>query len=144
MDRSLSAGLLVLLQFTGAAFSASRFSMGQEDRAAQSPAARAAKRGDVAYSKADFDGAESAYRLALSADPSYARAVWGLGRIAQLNFRRGSARDYFAAAFRLDPRDPEIIRSYVSVVPDRDARNVLLKNYLAVAGEDWESVLVQL
>src|SRR5260370_6676515 len=68
-------------------------------------ASRASLEGDLAYRKADFEQAESLYRSALSADPGCARALWGLGRIEELHFRRGAARDYFAAAFRLDPRD---------------------------------------
>src|SRR5258706_355326 len=88
--------------------------------------------GDVAFRKADFDAAEAFYRAAISLDPTCARATWGLGRIEELNFRRRTARDYFAAAFRLDPRDPQIIRSYGSVIPNRDSQTILLKNYMAV------------
>ena len=100
--------------------------------------------GDIAYRKADFDAAESFYRAAVSVDPACARAIWGLGRIEELNFRRGAARDYFATAFRLDPRDPQIIRSYGSVIPNRDSQTILLKNYIAVgsdAPDDLESAL---
>ena len=100
--------------------------------------------GDIAFRKADFDAAESFYRVAISLDPACPRAIWGLGRIEELNFRRGAARDYFATAFRLDPRDPQIIRSYASVIPNRDSQTILLKNYLAVgsdAPDDLESAL---
>src|SRR5438445_794643 len=83
-----------------------------------------AVKGDVAFRKANFAAAESAYREA-SRDRTCARGAWGLGRIEELNFRRGSARDYFAAAFRLDPRDPQIIRSYASVITDRAAEAIL-------------------
>src|SRR5258708_7024697 len=98
--------------------------------------------GDIAYRKADFDAAESFYRAAVSVAPACARAIWGLGRIEELNFRRGAARDYFATAFRLNPRDPQIIRSYGSVIPNRDSQTILLKNYIAVgsdAPDDLES-----
>ncbi len=71
--------------------------------------------GDLAYRRADFEAAESFYRSAQAADPSCARALWGLGRIEELHFRSGAARDYFAAAFRLDPHDPEIAKSHASV-----------------------------
>src|SRR5205823_12074635 len=94
-----------------------------------------ARLGDIAYRKAEFESAESYYRAALAVDRKCARAVWGLGRIAELNFLRGAARDYFAAAYRLDPRDPQIIRSYISVVTDRGAEAVLLKNYIALGGD---------
>jgi tetratricopeptide (TPR) repeat protein len=100
--------------------------------------------GDIAYRKADFDNAESFYRSALAAEGACARALWGLGRIEELNFRRGAARDYFSAAFRLAPRDPQILRSYASVVTDRQAEVILLKNYIAAGGEDPESALGRL
>src|SRR5882672_11656923 len=76
--------------------------------------------GDIAYRKANFDQAESFYKQALSLDPSCARALLGLGRIEDLHFRRAAARDYFAAAYRLEPRDPQIIRSYAAVVTNRE------------------------
>src|SRR5437773_1619861 len=132
MVRAFRATIAVLLEFSGiVAF------------AAADPAG-AAFQGDAAFLKADFDSAKSFYRLALSEDPKCAHALWGLGRIEELNFRRGAARDYFAAAFRLDPRDPQIIRSYGSVIPNRDSQTILLKNYIAVgsdAPDDLESAL---
>lgn len=80
------------------------------------PAQPTCSQGDAAFRQADFEAAESFYRSALAVDPACARALWGLGRIEELHFRRSAARDYFAAAFRLDPRDPQIIRSYAAVV----------------------------
>ena len=65
-----------------------------------------------------------------------AGAFWDSGRIEDLHFRRAAARDYFAAAYRLDPRDPQIIRSYAAVVRNRDAESTLLRNYIALGGED--------
>jgi predicted aspartyl protease len=97
--------------------------------------AELAVKGDVAFRKANFAAAESAYREAFSRDRTCARGAWGLGRIEELNFRRGSARDYFAAAFRLDPRDPQIIRSYASVITDRAAEAILLRNYITLGGD---------
>src|SRR5262249_55437337 len=43
--------------------------------------------------------------------------------------------DYYAAAFRLDPRDPQIIQSYASMITDREAQAILLRNYLATGGD---------
>jgi len=91
--------------------------------------------GDIAFRKSDFESAESSYRRALAEDNTCARAVWGLGRIEELNFRRVSARGYFADAFRLDPEDPKIIRSYASVVADQAAESNLLRNYIAAGGD---------
>jgi len=91
--------------------------------------------GDLAFRKSDFEAAESSYRRALVEDNTCARAVWGLGRIEELNFRRVSARGYFADAFRLAPEDPKIIRSYASVVADHAAESLLLRNYIAAGGD---------
>src|SRR6266700_2135740 len=114
----------VLLHLAGiAAFSASLPSGRQ-------PASNFAASGDIAFRKSDFASAESLYRRALAEDETCARAIWGLGRIEELNFRRAAARDHFAAAYRLDPRDPKIIRSYASVVTDRTVESLLLRNYL--------------
>ena len=126
-----SAHLAILLHLAGiAAFSAS-LPNGQV-------AAYCAASGDIAFRKSDFASAESLYRRALAEDDACARAVWGLGRIEELNFRRAAARDYFASAFRLDPQDPRIIRSYASVVTDRAAESLLLRNYIAVGGDGLE------
>jgi len=92
--------------------------------------------GDIAYRKANFEQAESLYKQALKVDPKCARALLGLGKIEGLHFRRDAARDYFEAAYRLDPTDPQIIRSYAGVLTDRHAQTRLLENYLAHGGED--------
>ena len=133
MARDLAAKIAVLLCVSGIVAPGANL-----------PALPSWSHGDAAYRQADFEAAESFYRSALSADPACARALWGLGRIAELHFRRGAARDYFAAAFRLDPRDPQIIKSYASVVPDRESQTILWKNYIAVGAagrQDLESAL---
>src|SRR5262245_51884364 len=128
-------GKIAMLLYAGiAAFSASPVSL-PTSRVNPVDAWGAVAAGDIAYRKSDFDAAASHYRLALSIDPGCARAVWGLGRLEELHFRRAAARDYYAAAFRLDSRDPEIIRSYASFVTDRESRSILLKNYLATGGD---------
>src|SRR5215510_13102341 len=99
-----------------------------------------AAKGDLAFRNADFAGAEAFYRLAQAQDEARARAVWGLGRLEELNFRRGAARNHYATAFRLDPQDPQIIRSYASVVTDRMVEARLLRNYITVIGGRVEAV----
>jgi predicted aspartyl protease len=84
--------------------------------------------GDILFRRADFDGASSAYRAALAADPKYARACWGLGRIELTQFRRNSARALISRAFGLDPRDPDIILSYAEFTSDLKSRSTLLRN----------------
>jgi predicted aspartyl protease len=130
MSAVSSAKLAMLLHLAGiVAFTASVGPGGKSNCAAN---------GDIAFRKSDFAHAESLYRRALAEDNNCARAVWGLGRIEELNFRRAAARDNFACAFRLDPRDPKIIRSYASVVTDPAAEALLLRNYIAVGGEGVE------
>src|SRR5260221_3272772 len=120
---------MMLLHLAGiAAFSASLRPDGQAG-------SNCAANGDIAFRKSDFAGAESLYRRALTENDTCAHAVWGLGRIEELNFRRAAARDYYASAFRLDPRDPRIIRSYASVVTDGATESLLLRNYIAVGGD---------
>src|SRR5215468_88606 len=133
MSTGLSARFaMMLLHLAGiAAFSAS---VGFDGNTVAGCAAS----GDIAFRKSDFASAEALYRRVLSEDGTCARAVWGLGRIEELNFRRAAARDYFASAYRLDPRDPKIIRSYASVVTDRAVESLLLRNYLAVGGDSVE------
>jgi hypothetical protein len=133
MSPGFSAKFAVLLHVAGmAAISASLLPT--------EPVACAAK-GDAAFRNSDFAAAEAFYRLAQSQDKACSRAIWGLGRIEELNFRRGAARDYFAMAFRLDPRDPQIIHSYASVVTDRTAEALLLRNYITAVGDDVEDAL---
>src|SRR6476620_11903362 len=99
MPRGFSAKLAVLLHLVGvAAFSASLPRQGPPG----GNCFELAEKGDIAFRKSNFAAAESSYRDAFSREKTCARGVWGLGRIEELNFRRGSARDYFAAAFRLD------------------------------------------
>jgi len=96
--------------------------------------------GDTAYRSASFEQAESLYRQALDLDPKCSRAMLGLGRIEELRFARAAAHDHFAAAYHLSPADPRIIRAYASVAPNRTAEAILLKRYLAVGGDDRESL----
>ncbi len=89
--------------------------------------------GDALFRRAQVREAEEAYRAALEVDPQNARAWWGLGRIASLESRPTDARDFFAKAFRLDPRDPEIILAFAGFARDPAARSVLFRNVVAVS-----------
>jgi tetratricopeptide (TPR) repeat protein len=88
--------------------------------------------GDILFRQSKFDDAEKAYRAALILAPRSARAHLGLGRVDQLRFHRKSAHEQIATAYQLDWRDPEIILAYAHYVPDREARKVLLQNFLAL------------
>src|SRR5437879_1567441 len=65
--------------------------------------------GEIEFRRANFAEAAHAYRAAIALNPDNARAWWGLGRIEQAHFRSGSARGFFAKAFSVSPRDPDII-----------------------------------
>jgi tetratricopeptide (TPR) repeat protein len=84
--------------------------------------------GDALFQRADFESAGIAYRAAVERNPRGARAWWGLGRIELTQFRRKNARDLFSRAFGLDPRDPEIILSYLEFAGDAASRSTLLRN----------------
>jgi len=89
--------------------------------------------GDVLFRQSKFDQAEEAYRAALTLSPRSARAHLGLGRLDQLRFRHKGAREHFVTAYHVDWRDPDIVLAYSRLVPDLEARKVLLRNFIALA-----------
>ena len=92
--------------------------------------------GEMQFRRGNFAAARDAFESAARLEPENARAWWGLGRIAEIHFRREEARDLFARAFRLDPRDTDIVLSYLDGVTDANARATLLRN---VAILSWNS-----
>src|SRR5262245_34014746 len=62
-----------------------------------------ARLGDVLFRRANFEGAEDAYRSALRINQHEARGYWGLGRLAALNSRRTEAEQRFEEAFVHNP-----------------------------------------
>ncbi len=91
--------------------------------------------GELALRRGDFESAQRSLQRSVALNPSNARAWWGLGRIEQLHFRRDAARDLFARAYRLDPRDPDVLLSYLNFVTAPAARAVLLRNLIALVGD---------
>jgi hypothetical protein len=89
--------------------------------------------GDIQFRRGDFAEAAKAFTAAADLNPENARAIWGLGRIAEAQFRRQEACDLFARAYQLDPRDTDIILSYLDGMADPDARAVLLRNVAALS-----------
>jgi tetratricopeptide (TPR) repeat protein len=89
--------------------------------------------GELHFRRGDFDGASRAFHAAADANPGNARAWWGLGRIEQIHFRPGAARDLFAKAYRLDWHDSDIILSYLDFVSDREHRRRLLQNVVSLS-----------
>jgi len=88
--------------------------------------------GDMYFRQAKFQKAEQCYREAAGMDPENARAHFGLGRIARLQFQRKAAREDFATAFRLDSRDPDILLAYSEYASDPQVRASLFTTFLAV------------
>src|ERR1051326_4819030 len=93
-------------------------------------------RGEIQLRKGDLAGAAATFESAVRIDPDDARAWWGLGRVAELQFRRNDARNRFARAYGLDPRDSDIILSYLDHVADPTARKTLLRNVVALSVKD--------
>lgn len=86
--------------------------------------------GDVLYRRANFEGAEEAYRAALRANAKDARGYWGLGRLAQLNSRNEEAGLRFQEAFERNPHDPDILLSYAEHATRPGMRTKLLEEFL--------------
>jgi Flp pilus assembly protein TadD len=89
--------------------------------------------GEILFRRANFSEAAAAFGSAARLNPENARALWGLGRIEELHFRREQARDLFARAYRLNPRDTDIVLSYLDGVSDARARTVLLRNVVTLS-----------
>ena len=95
-----------------------------------------AMEGEIRFRRADFEGAAAAYNAAIQRDDHLARAYWGLGRIELIQFHRSNARTLMARAYGLDPRDPDIIRSYAEFATDPRSRETLLRNVVALTRND--------
>jgi tetratricopeptide (TPR) repeat protein len=89
--------------------------------------------GQIQFRQGQFREAAKTFASAIEFDPGNARAWWGLGRVAELEFHRDQARDLYAKAFRLDPRDTDVMLSYLEGVSDPEARGVLLRNVITVS-----------
>ncbi len=84
--------------------------------------------GENLFRRGDFEGAAASFQAALTADSRCARAYWGLGRTELVQFHRKTARYLFARAYGLNPRDPDIILSYLEFVTEPESRSTLLRN----------------
>src|SRR5437016_3296746 len=81
--------------------------------------------GQAQFRRGDFVEAAKTFAAAVEVNSDNARAWWGLGRVAEIQFQREKARDLFARAYRLNPRDPGIAWSYLEGITGVDARAVL-------------------
>ncbi len=74
-----------------------------------------------------------AYSQALDLDPTNVRGQLGMGRIATLLSEQHRAAVHYSAAYQNAPRDPDAILAFASVMENPTARQVLLRNFLALA-----------
>ncbi len=65
--------------------------------------------GMAAYRRGELSEAERHFRLALGTESGYAGALLGLGRILDVVSKFKTARDFYQAAYRSAPNDPECI-----------------------------------
>ena len=89
--------------------------------------------GEIQFRRGNFPEATSAFESAAKLNPENARAWWGLGRVEEIHFRRDRARELFAKAYGLDPRDTDIILSYLDGMPNARERAVLLHNVMLLS-----------
>src|SRR5689334_10231974 len=106
---------------------------GADESIAPAPITTRPRTGELHFRRGNFDQARAAFEAAVQSDPDDARSWWGLGRIEEIHFRRDRARDLFAKAYRLDPRDPDILLSYLEYVADPPARAILLRNVASLS-----------
>lgn len=92
--------------------------------------------GDVHFRRAEFETAEGLYRRALSIDPKHPRALLGMGRLRDTEFRHETAKRFLEQAFQRDPRDPDVVLGWSWSVDNRKERAALLRRWLVLAGNE--------
>jgi len=68
--------------------------------------------GEVLFRRGDFAQAEAEFKQSTKLDPNYARAWWGLARIAACESMDKTADQYFRRAHELAPRDPQLFLAW--------------------------------
>jgi predicted aspartyl protease len=92
--------------------------------------------GDSMFRQSRFEDAEAAYTQALTLDPRNTRGHLGLARIATLMSDKDLAAKHISAAYQVEPRNPDVILAFADVVEDRNARQTLLRNFLALSTDE--------
>ena len=106
------------------------------DPSAPVTAAQLNSLGDTLYRHSQFEEAQSAYLQVLQLESKNVRAHLGLGKIAALLSDRDGAARHFSAAYQAEPTNPDVIVAYAGVVQNREAREILFRNFLALAHGD--------
>jgi tetratricopeptide (TPR) repeat protein len=102
------------------------------------PKARSAQMsalGDRMFREARFEDAGTAYSQALNLDKSNVQGHLGMGKLAMLLSDVQRAAHHYSAAYQIAPRDPDAILAFADVVQSPGARKMLLRNFLAFAGD---------
>jgi tetratricopeptide (TPR) repeat protein len=103
------------------------------DLGTSSEAVQLSALGDSFFRQSRFEEAESAYSEALKSDPHDVAGHLGMGRIATLVSDRGGAAKHYSAAYQAEPSNPDAILAFATVVESREARQTLLRNFLALS-----------
>lgn len=89
--------------------------------------------GEVDFREGKFTDAEAEFRKAIQLEPKLGRAWWGLARVFDCSSLHGVARRFFTRAYALEPRDPDILRSYAGTITG-PKRVAVLEECLRMAG----------
>jgi len=83
--------------------------------------------GEVLFRRGEFEAAESEFKLASKLDPNFARAWWGLARIAECTSMSKTATRYLERAHAIDPSDPRIFHDWAMRLPGQEHIDALEK-----------------
>jgi predicted aspartyl protease len=83
--------------------------------------------GEVLFRRGEFQAAESEFKLASKLDPNFARAWWGLARIAECTSMNKTAARYLERAHSIDPNDPRIFHDWAMRLPGPEHIDALEK-----------------
>jgi predicted aspartyl protease len=83
--------------------------------------------GEVLFRRGELEAAESEFKLASKLDPNFARAWWGLARIAECTSMNKAAARYLERAHSADPNDPRIFHDWAMRLPGQEHIDALEK-----------------
>jgi tetratricopeptide (TPR) repeat protein len=106
---------------------------------ADSPESAAAHEfaGEVLFRRGEIAQAESEFKLSTKLDPNFARAWWGLARVAACTSMDKTADQYFRQAHELAPRDPQIFLAWANRLKGAE-RIDALETYVSMADPNRE------
>ncbi|MGI8784526.1 MAG: tetratricopeptide repeat protein [Acidobacteriota bacterium] len=99
--------------------------------------------GDVLFRQGKFDDAKAAYQNAIKLDVNLVRGHLGLGRVLKTESRYKSALPHLRKAYELDPKDPDVIRQWASVLKSSEEEARLWETYIALATNEDDFTLAR-